>query len=342
MGNTGISPTFVTDVAYHLRLWCRGLATPRMEERLIGFAVTMAGKKLWGRLHAAARVENVTVKEIARSFLGELFSGDPPRSLLATAIADDLDCTDEQLFCVFESIVVNAVVYANFRHWRTNDPVGARLWNNLRKVLRSNPRFHLFPSDQPVWVTTARESELLEDMPPVDKDELQRLASSLPSHAATLGDYVYSILSEIAALSDRCRAVKIGSVFTAIRELFVQEVKRDQDTPGDASDIGPELKVTIDAARRSILTETVAITSQYQEAGKLTALETRALTSAAGDLLKDYCDFGEETKLFIDYLRTYVPGLTEAIYRERFKTRFEYLARYCRRRLCEILREKWR
>ena len=199
---------FIREIADFLRARCGENHGKGADDRLIEVAARIAELKLRGRLYAAARSEGVSVRQIAKSYVAELFCGNGPESSLAAALAEHLAGSDIALFGAFEAAVVVTVSRQLFRHWRTNDPVSAKLWNNLHKVLKHDSRFHQFPIDDPEWVTIVDAEMLQEDATQWNDDELLRIACEIPSDGATLGDFIFGLLSEVASQPGKCQAVK--------------------------------------------------------------------------------------------------------------------------------------
>jgi hypothetical protein len=282
------------------------------------------------------------MRQIAKSYLAELFCGTGPESPLAAALTEQLSESDVALFGAFEAAVVVTVSQQLFRQWWTNDPVSAKLWNNLRKVLKHDPRFHRFPVEEPEWITLVNAESLRDSATPWNDDELLQLACETPSEGAPLGDFVTALLSEVANQPDRCQAVRIDQLFSAIRQAVNQNLRAEIAFSADIREISPDLRITIELAQKQLQPEIAGIIAGYAKSGKLKQADAICLSDATSDLLHDYGEFGEAARSFIEYLQAHLPDLSEEEYRTRFKTRFEYLARLAKVRLAEILRENWK
>lgn len=150
---------FVSEVADHVRRYCRDQLNRTGVNRLVSIAAKVASQKLWGRLRAASHTHETTVDQQALSVVALLFSTTGSVSLLADALSDDFADDDFAVFQRFQAVVVRVASQELFRRWDESDLLSAKLWRALHRGLRQDRRLVLIPQTKPLWIVLAAEDD---------------------------------------------------------------------------------------------------------------------------------------------------------------------------------------
>lgn len=330
----------VTEVAGCAREYCQGAANRRDVGRLVRLAASIVQEKHWGRLHAAARTQETSVEQMATSVLSGLFRKDAPDSPLAKALANVLQFDDVTLFLRFKSVVLRAASQELFHRWGENDPLSARLWRNLHRVVRQDERLVVFPVDKPEWVSPMNVAELQAGLPPVSHDEVVRIISSQGERHRSLADSITAILSNVVSIPGCQNAVRIEILFSVLREttseVMVQLLAKEVPSKRD----DPLLSVAVDRATEQVFQNVETKLGRYQGTGKLHPDIVEVFRLALSDLVADCAD-GGPAQSYYEYLGAHQPSLVLEDYRQTMRTRFEYLAESVRKDFIEAMRKQY-
>ena len=333
------TPSFVASIAASIRQFCRGELDRAGTERLVKLAAKIAQQRLWGRFYAASRTQGTTVGEQTLSHVAVLFCGDGPDSDLTGALNDVLDGDDHRLFLRFQAVVTRAASQELFRRWHENDSLSARLWRNLQRALRHDPRFVAFPADKPQWVALADTDDLLCHLPPPGHRQLMSIIEESSSGSAGIGDLIVTTLSRIADLSSYCGAVPVEALFSALREVRSADAKVDIKSWGARTEHDPLLHRALERTVNCVTEAIDMKLERYETTGKLTPEAAEAFKLALKDLVADLADGGPSQSHY-RYLNVHWPGLTREAYRTTYRTRFEYLAETAGKLFLEIMKKE--
>jgi len=307
---------------------------------LVGLAASIVQEKLWGRLHSAARKQETCIEHIAISVVAGLFTERGSVSPLAKTLEDALKFDDVTLFLRFLNVAVKTASQELFHRWGESDPLSARLWRNLHRVIRQDERLVVFPVDKPEWVSPKKVVDLQAGLPPVSYDEIVRIISGQGQHQHSLADLITAILANVVSTPGCQNAVRIEILFSALRETtsevtalqLANEVSCDRDDP--------LLSVAIDRATKQVFQNVETKLGRYQGTGKLHPDTVEVFRLALSDLVADCAD-GGPAQSYYEYLHVHKPGLALEDYRQTLRTRFEYLAETVRKDFIEAMRKQY-
>ena len=332
--------SFFSEVAEFLRHYCRETSNALQVGRLVRLATSIVCDRLWGRLHAAAREQETSVECLSTSIVAGLFTENGSHSPLAKALENVLSSNDAVLFMRFRNVIVRAASQELFHRWRENDPLSARLWRNLHRVIRRDERIVAFPVDNPEWLSLTDVTDLQAEFLPVHHDEIIRIISSQKPDYGSLTDLIVAVLSAVVAAPSYQNTIKIDLLFSALRETS-REIKARQladEIPHNCSN--PVLSIAIDQATEQVVKNANAKLGRYQATGKLSPAVVEVFRRALSDLIADCAD-GGPAQCYYEYLHKHKPDLTLEVYRRTLRTRFEYLAELVRNDFIEEMRRRY-
>ncbi len=331
---------FIAEVAIILRKYCQCIISATEISRLVKLAVSIAQSKLPGRLWATARVQGTSTDQIATSVVAGLFTKRGSDSPLAKALESVLESDEVTLFLRFRNIVVKSISQELFHRWRENDPLSARLWRNLHRVILKDEHLVVFPVNKPEWVSLKNVSLLQTDLPLINHDEMVRIISSQGEHNHSLVSLITAILSDVVNISRYQNAVPIEMLFSALRETISEVLTQRlvNKIPGNHND--PLLLVAVDRATKQVLQKMENRLIRYQSTGKLHPTIVKVFKLALSELVNDYAD-GGQTQSYYEYLHVHKPELTAEEYRQNLRAKFEYLAESVRKDFIEAMREQY-
>lgn len=330
----------VSEIASCLRKYCRGTADALTTNRLIRFAATIAQQRLWGRLRAAALMEGTSLEQQALSSVADVFHREGTKSHLKFAVVEALERDDVSLFLRFQAVVVRAASQELFHRWGENDPLGARLWRTLQRTLRHDPRIIVFPCDRPEWAVLSTETDLRESLVPLDHAEIVRILSQTYTPSTGIAEIVIQVLFHLGQQSSYRRALKIETLFSALREVIAETAGDEQTFRVQKPNRDPELSIAIKRATDSVHRDLNEILDRYQTSKKLNSEVVESFKFALTDLLTD-CTDGGPARSYYQYLRAHWSDLTREKYRQTYRTRFEYVAESIRERFFEAMRREF-
>lgn len=277
------------------------------------------------RLTASGRKEETKVETVARSCVGTLFLCKGPESDLGVALGDVLDASDADLFVQFRRVVTRRVSQELYHRWPETDPDGAKISRNMWRALGHDSRIAIFPADDPIWATSAKQGDIKADAEPIDEEDVIGLLAQLWKDELPLAELLATVLTQIAELPGRSRAVRIDTLFSALRHV-VPMMRTAESTTGEQAAENPDLRLAIQKSIQSARAKVAALMRRYQTEGKLDAAMATAFINATDDLLRDYADDGVWPEDFFGYLSRHSADLVYAIYRRDLRAKFEYIA----------------
>lgn len=331
---------FIAEVADHLRQYCRGQLSTLEANRLIKLAASIAQQKLWGRLWAASRAQETSIRQEALSVVAGLFHGGGKDSPLGTAVEDDLKSDDGTLFLRFQAVVIRAASQELFHRWSENDPLGARLWRNLHRALRYDSRIVIFPGDKPMWASLTTSTDLREHLPQLCHEEVVKIISELNNRGEGIGNLIVAALSRVANDSNCQNALQIEILFSALRETKIRELAGEVAAGRYKRDRDPQLHIAIEKASKAAHHKVGAKLDRYRAMEKLQPDTVEYFRCALSDLIAD-CTDGGPAQSYYQYLHSRWSSLTRENYRKIFRARFEYLAEAVQKVFFEKIREQY-
>ncbi len=317
----------VTEKALLLRRYCRNECSNFELSRLIHLAATIAGQKLWGKINASARLQGISFDNQAISLVSGLFAGGDTNSHLVKALEGFLDSDDTVLFLRFQSVVRTFAEQELFHRWHESDPVSARLWRNLMRILRCDPGIDIFPCDRPEWVCLSGLNDLRNDTAMIVEKKVAGIIGGLQKAKYSFTDLIKAVLAEIAEDPDCRSAIKIQILFSAFREVADLALREEAEVASTKYRPDPYLKMAIDKSIKATDCELEKRLENYSNAGKLKQNELISFKKALIDILEDCCD-GGPAQSYYRYLSVHWPELKQEEYRNVFRARFEYLSEF--------------
>lgn len=254
-----------------------------------------------------------------------LFGGDGPELLLEVILAEQPEPDDITIFLRFQAIVARTAGQELFHRWDESDPLSARLWRTVHRVLRHDPRFVLFPGDRPEWAALAGVDKLCAENPLIDFDGLAHIVADAYSPRKSIASLLADILT-ILADSGRYRlCLSVDMLYAALRQAVAAAAGADAFGEEYQSVPDPVLAIALDKALHQAASEVDKILNRYDRTGKLPAELIEPFRKALADIVGDLAA-GFPAMSYLRYLRLYLPQLTPKEYRNRYRTRFEYLA----------------
>ncbi len=313
----------LTEIADGLRRWYRGEADRRLTIRLTAVAVetVLQSYGLRRRICAAAAAGGTTPARIALSLLAELFIGTGSESRLGFSLGDAIDHDDAVLFSVFKQIVRNTGRQELFHRWPENDPLAARLWRRLHRVIRDDDRIMSFPSDHPEWIA-AVSVEPSFNLDRLEEIELRQVVCEVFRPALKTADLVAAIVAHPACHN---KVIAIDVLFGMLRECVPQGLAGALEEELSSPSLNPEYALAVEKAVAAIRPAISAAIEHYVAKGRLSPDMARGFHAALLDLAVDWGD-GAPAVGYYEYLHAHCPALVYEVYRETYRAIFEYLA----------------
>ncbi len=312
-----------------MREYCRGSLDSSGEDCLVSIAATIARQKLWGRLRAASLCNNSTPEEESLSLLAGLFAKTGQSSHLSESLKEFVDCDDTALFLRFQAVVVRSASQELFHRWRQNDPISAKLWRNLQRILRHDKRIIIFPPDKPRWAALADENKTPKAFEPITYDNIEGLIGECVADHKGLAETIINVLNMATGNPDQTCAVRIEDLFSGLRKALASSGVSDLEKKGQAEFDDPCFRMATDKALKTARLSLEEIIRRYEAKNKLKPDIADLFGKSLRDLLSDYSD-GGLFQSYYDYLHEYWPDLSKERYRSEYRAKFEYLAEYVR------------
>lgn len=331
----------VSEIAEYLRRYCNRELSRIEIDRLVGLAALIARQKLYGRLLAAAKAQDVAVEQQTTSVIAGLFCVEGADTALKTALTGYLEEDDISLFTRFQSVVVNHAWQELFHRWKEHDRADFLLWRNFNRVLSKDARISLFPSDNPQYVSLAGSKELYGDRPPIDHDRLVQIIGSIERVFSSTSDLVYEILLRISEVPDCQNAVKKHILFSALSYAKKVIASAELEKSAVNGRTNPDLKIAVERALETTVKKLKAKLDKYRIDGKLESDVVEKSDRALRDILEDCAESGEPAQSYYDYLTAHWSDLVYEDYRKRYRSRFEYLAEFVRKSFLKDMRDQF-
>jgi hypothetical protein len=284
-------------------------------------AIVLGSNALGRRISAAAAADGAAPAEITQSLLAELFIDTGPQSRLAIALQDHLDGDDAALFFRFQRVVWNAVRQELFHRWPENDPLSARLWRRLQRVIRDDDRIMAFPSDRAEWIAAAM-LEPAAQLDLLDEIELRRIAAEVFHPTLRTADLVARVVTHPTC---RNKAISIEALFGVLRECIPQGLALALEEEMSSPSPNPDYTLAVEKAVAAIRPGLPPVLDHYIRKGKLTEELAQGFSRALIDLATDWGE-GEPAMDYHEYLHAHCPHITRDSYRAEYRAVFEYLA----------------
>lgn len=317
---------FISEVATTLRAYARGESRSGQCDQLVSFAAALPEQYLRRKIGAAARNEEVDDKTLSLSVIGGLFySANEGHTPLQRALQEHLDAGDSELYLQFRRIVLRWTSQELFHRWKESDPVGARLQRNLKRSISRSQGLITFPADRPRWIALSQS--------PHNPGNYNVLPFGLLASIVAEEHYGSSSPAEVAkALLQRAEerqrapvAIELNTLLTLLRELLIKHSEVALETLSGNQSINLEFTEAIQRSRTAACISVSEKLAKYQMNEKLSEHETAPLRLALADLIDDCVD-GGPALTYYEYLSKHWPDLSRELYRNRYRTRFEYLA----------------
>jgi len=314
----------IAAVAASIRQFCQSTLDTSSIERLTRFAGTIVCQKLWGRLYAAASERGTTVEQQSLSIIAPLFSA-KGKTRLRETLQEYMESDDTTLFMKFQSIVVNSARQGLFHSWNETDPLGARLRRNLNMILNKDERFSVFPNDHPEYVCLKEGDDLKSDLPCLNNEEIEVIAASIYSRSRRLSDFITDLFGEIKKLDYCSHVIRKDDLFAALRAHKTRMAEDELKKWFTQYNPDPETELIRKKIIASVIPKIEVKLDQYSRNNKLSSEIVNCFRLALADLLTDYTLGGPAQSNF-QYLKTHWETMTYDDYRNRYRSRFEYLA----------------
>jgi len=316
---------FIGEVAVLIRDFCAERCTRNNADRLIRLAARIAAKNLYGRLYAAAQFQDTAVDNLAMSVVSGLFIRRGEVSPLASAMKDLLQGDDLTIFLKFRTIAINMASQELFHRWPENDAVGAKLWRNIHRIIRQDDLITIFPAERPVWVTLKKTIDQNGCLEIAGHGEILRILNGIGAEHKNLSETIYSLLTQIAEDDHFQGAIRIDTLFSALR-IYTGEINSwTQHENAYPKNCDPNLSILIGRAIQRARSKMDKILDKYKRDGKLDARTKIVFRKALDDIIEDLPDGGQAQSYF-DYLKFHDHNMEHDYYRSNLRARFEYLA----------------
>lgn len=316
------------DIAGCIRKFCHDPSDSSVTGRLIDIASAMVRQKLRARINAAARREDTDNKQQTLSVMAGLFSEDGKCRLVAS-LSELLGGDDAVLFVKFQTIVVNTVRQELFHRWDETDPLKARIWRNVNRVLNHDERFMIFPGDHPEYVCLSGCDELRSERPLLNADEIAGIAADIWHSHTSFSDFLMHLLRELAEL-DYCSPVVRKDDLIAALYLHKSMMADDELKEWfSGHNPAPDTELIRNEIISAIMPNIKGRVDEYSRKNKLTEEIAGFFCLALTDLLVDYTQGGPAQSNYY-YLKTHWEWLAYDAYRSLYRSKFEYLAEYVR------------
>ena len=339
MGQAYTHQAFISEVAAELRRFCRRDGTRTSISLLVRLAASIARQRLWGRLLAASRANGTTIEQEALSVVAGLFGTDSPAMFSELLQIDNQESDDISIFLRFQAIVTRAASQELFHRWPETDPLSARLWRTVHRVLRHDDHFVLFPSDRPVWTALSEVKDLRPEKPPIDFDALAGTVSGAYSPGKSITALIADILMALADSDKYQLCISVDMLFAVLRQTIIAASQTEEVADISQAAPNPLLAIAIKRSSEKTSEEVHKILTRYHLTAKLPADYIEPFQKALVDIIADRAD-GFEALGYFHYLHQYIPDLTPEEYRGKYRTRFEYLADIAQTCFFDLMRQE--
>ena len=336
MGPSVSYRTFIADAAASIRAYCTGDADPRLLHRLVDLASATVQTSMPGRLRATASTQATSTATLSTSLVSSLFPVNGLESPLRRALDRLGDTDDLGLFQLFRKIVVQTASNELFHRWAEYDPYSARLWRNLHRAIRLDNRLVGFPDKHPQWVALKGKDRITTGRMLTGHGDLISILTTIDLGHSSLREIAYDVISQVADIPDYCSAVAIEKLFSAVKEVSSQLAASELHHGPRQSFDDPISGIALNQALRAARQRTREKLHQYCQKCSMPEGEQARFESALDDLLCDCADGGQAQSYF-QYLQVHWPKLTRTGYAKACRTRFEYLAKFAKQQLKEMV-----
>jgi hypothetical protein len=273
----------------------------------------------------------LTITDLAYDCIGEAFArgadGSFPQiqNFTASLHIPLLDAPAIDVFLAFKGFLVRVAEAQLARLYAQADPVGARIYRNIREHLKRSDAMKLERDFRGLVVRPINEDSL-DHLDPFPLDRIERTLSGIVSQ--TIPELLQCLSKLLISQSEYRRSVPLFEIVGVLKRSVGSEYEysiADNPAPGMEGMSKTEIE-TIRAQVETSLKERILLT--YFARGKIDRKQAEAMASAFHDLLWDWC-FGDDPKSLYGYLRIHLT-LSETEYENTLRTKMEYLLRLAR------------
>jgi len=278
-------------------------------------------------------------------------------------IETDVPLTDAHLMSLLRRLVVKKTKQELSRIFKERDPESAKIIRNIKVAIRNSKKFRSFKEmgREFVYIDPKIESEETtpnnDDYPALQQNSDDNGGENLRKHSIpervlfhyfleryipsdSISTMLEKIMGIVISLPEYQNYLAVDLIANIIREVTFQHayerLSNDVDYRSPIHDI--QIK-EIDQINQSVI-KTIhhKIHTQYLRKNKITpqkaAIYCRAISDYINELTQD-----KTTDSNFQYLKRYIPTLTQKSYREHERSIFEYLVKLTKKSLRKKLRE---
>lgn len=316
---------FIGDVARILRRFLSDSIDSVSLNRLVRLAAQIVIGRLGGRLQAAAAAHGTTAEQEAISCIAELFCYRPAGSSLKKAFEGYTAAGDADLFLRLQAVVVRTARRELFRRWKESDPVGARLWRNLRHALRCDSRVNLIPEDRPEWVIVSGRRETGSALTTIEFAEIEKRVGPGELAENDLPGLAHAILTSMVPVSGDLPAMMLDDFFHAVKKAVMDTAADEIGRGHSPVEVDPLFNLELEDMADKIKNEMETGVDKYVVRRRLNSEMAECFRRALGEVVDDILDGGTVAGYY-QYLCAHDPGLKWKVYRRELRGMFEYLA----------------
>jgi hypothetical protein len=270
------------------------------------------------------RMEDAAYDAIADLFAQGSDSSFPVLARWWKSLPPGARSSGDELFHAARKLVIGAVHQRFFQMYRDVDPHLSKIIRNIKLSLKRHPSVKRVVIGNESGLTHRSYSDGSHDRPPVPHELLLPEVFDAISPRATLRDMLGAI-GEILHQRDGYRGyVTLVEAAVIIREIYQSESKLNHEPLVPETFSAEEIKSLVDRALNAVCQNTLV---RYRQRAALTQKEIHALESALSEIFRQYYVDGAAERTNYAILKIYMPALTTALYKGKYRTILEYLVR---------------
>jgi hypothetical protein len=270
------------------------------------------------------RIEDAAFDVIADLFARGSDSSFPVLARWWKSVPVAAKSSSEDTILAIRRLVIGAVHQRFFQMYREVDPHLAKIIRNIKLALKRHPTARRVTIGNDSWVTHRACKVPGADRPPMPHELLLPEVFDAILPRATLRDMLSAIAEVVQRQEGYRKCVTLVEAAVIVREIY-QSAARLYEEPSVPDGLSSgEIASLVERALRAVCQNTLA---RYRRRGVLTPDEVRALESALPEVFRAIHVDGAERRENYAILKRYLPDLTSARYKEKYRTILEYLVR---------------
>ena len=251
---------------------------------------------------------------------------------------------EKVLIMMLRRLIVKKTKQELSRIFRERDPEGAKIIRNIRVAIRNCDHFKSFKEMGRefvyIQITAEEDTDLRHDLNEISQNVLYNKFLEQYSPTDSVSLMMKKMLTIVANEVESQNFLPIDLIANIIRDVtyqqFREEISNDIDTSSPFQDI--QIKEINEVNKTIIEYIQKKIENQYLKKDKITREKAGIYFKAINDFVQDLTH-AKECESNFRYLKRYIPGLTQQIYRDDERSIFEYLVKVTKKSLRKKLKD---